>query len=150
MAAPVIAAAQRPLALTKPETEYGEPFTSISSIRELKDGRVLVADARDKILHLIDLRTGAVTKIGREGAGPGEYALPMRLMALQGDSTGLFDAGNQRYLTVHADGKTGRDFRLEAAAAPAGGEGGRGGRGGMMVMGLAIPRATDARGNVYV
>ncbi|MDQ8164590.1 MAG: hypothetical protein P3A28_02380 [Gemmatimonadota bacterium] len=149
VAAPVVAAAQRPLTLSKPESEYGEPFTAISGIRELKDGRVLVADARDKTLQLIDLRSGAATAVGREGSGPGEYGLPMRLVPLPGDSTALFDAGNQRYLTIHPDGKTGRDFRLEAATPPAGGEGGRGGRGGIVLGGLSIPRGFDARGNIY-
>ncbi len=149
-AAPVVAAAQRPLVLAKPESEYGEPFTSISGIRELKDGRVLVADARDKTVQLIDLRSGAATAVGREGSGPGEYGLPMRLVPLPADSTAVFDAGNQRYLTIHPDGKTGRDFRLEAAAPPAGGDGGRGGRGGMVMMGgLSIPRGFDAKGNIY-
>ncbi len=156
-AVPAVAAAQRPLALTKPESEFAEPFTSIASVRELKDGRVLVADARDKTLQIIDLRSGAASKVGREGSGPGEYSLPMRLVPLQGDSTALFDAGNQRYLTIHPDGKTGRDFRLEAAAAPAAREGGReggrgggrGGRGGMVMMGLSIPASWDARGNIY-
>lgn len=149
MAAPVVAAAQRPLALTKPESEFGEPFTSISGIRELKDGRVLVADARDKTLQIIDLRSGAASAVGREGSGPGEYALPMRLIPLQGDSTAVFDAGNQRYLTIHPDGKTGRDFRLEAAATP-GGDGGRGGRGGRgMMVSLSVPRGFDAKGNIY-
>ena len=149
-AAPVVAAAQRPLVLAKPESEYGEPFTSISGIRELKDGRVLVADARDKTVQLIDLRSGAATAVGREGSGPGEYGLPMRLVPLPADSTAVFDAGTQRYLTIHPDAKTGRDFRLEAAAPPAGGDGGRGGRGGMVMMGgLSIPRGFDAKGNIY-
>ncbi len=129
--APAFAAAQKPLALAKPDVEYAEPFTSISGVRELKDGRVLVADARDKTLQLIDLRSGSSVKVGREGQGPGEYALPYRIVPLPGDTSALFDIGNSRYLTILPDGKTGRDFRLEATGARAGGdaEGGRGGRG---------------------
>jgi hypothetical protein len=152
---PAVAMAQRPLALAKPDAEYGEPFTLIGGIRELKDGRVIVSDQRDKTLQIIDLKGGA-TKIGREGAGPGEYGLPGRLVPLPGDSTALFDMGNQRYLTIHPDGKAGKDFRLEAAAPPAsaapapGGEGGRGGRGGgPMMMSFAPPRGVDAKGNIY-
>lgn len=145
---PAIAAAQKPLALSKPEVEYADPFTQISGIRELKDGRLLVADARDKTLQLIDFKSGSATKVGREGQGPGEYSLPLRVVALPGDSAAVYDAGNQRYLTVHPDGKTGKDFRLEAATPPAG-AGGAGGRaGGMMVM-LSPPRGTDAKGNIY-
>jgi len=172
---PAIVPAQKPLALAKPESEYSEPFTQISGVRELKDGRVLVADVRDKTLQLIDFKSGSSTKVGREGQGPGEFALPFRLVALPADTSALYDVGNSRYLTILPDGKTGRDFRLEAANAgrggqaageggrgdPARGEGGRGesGRGGRVMMGpgggrgmsmqLATPRATDARGNIY-
>jgi hypothetical protein len=61
----------------------------------------------------------------------------------------VFDAANQRYLMLHPDGKPGKDFRLEAAAPPAGADGGRGGRGGPVMMGLSIPRGVDAKGNIY-
>jgi len=142
---PAATLAQKPLALSKPEAEYAEPFTAITGIRELKDGRVLVADARDKTLQLVDLKGGGATKVGREGQGPGEYSLPLRVVALPGDSSAVFDAGNQRYLTVHPDGKTGKDFRLEADAPT----GGRGGRGGPQVVMISPPRGADARGNIY-
>jgi len=149
---PAVTLAQKPLALTKAEAEYGEPFTQISGVRELKDGRVLVSDVRDKTLQVIDFKAGSATKVGREGQGPGEYSLPLRLVSLPGDSSAVFDAGNQRYLTIHPDGKTGKDFRLEAVAPPAGERGGRGGRdgeGGRMMMSVAPPRGADARGNIY-
>ena len=147
---PSILVAQKPLVLSKAEAEYAEPFTQITGLRELKDGRVLIADARDKTLQLIDLQSGSATKVGREGQGPGEYSLPLRVIALPGDSAAVYDAGNQRYLIVHPDGKTGKDFRLEAAVPPAAGaRGGEGGRaGGMMVM-LSAPRGADAKGNIY-
>lgn len=148
---PAAAVAQKPYPLARPETEFGEPFTAISGIRELKDGRIIVADARDKTLQLIDLRSGVTSKIGREGSGPGEYALPMRLIALPGDSSAVFDAANQRYLTIHPDGRAGRDFRLEAATAPpaAGGGGRAEGPGRGMMMMFSPPRGVDARGNIY-
>jgi hypothetical protein len=144
-ALPLIAAAQRPLALAKPEVEYAEPFTQITGLRALKDGRVLVADARDKTVQLVDLKGGQATKVGREGSGPGEYGLPMRLVPLPGDSSAVFDMANQRYLLIHPDGKPGKDFRLEAATPPAG----EGGRGGAMMMTIAAPRGVDAKGNIY-
>ncbi|MDA1080300.1 MAG: hypothetical protein O2973_01285 [Gemmatimonadetes bacterium] len=153
---PAIAAAQKPLALSKPEIEYGEPFTQISGLRELSDGRVIVADARDKTLQLIDFRSGSSTGIGREGQGPGEYGLPYRLLALPGDTSALYDIGNSRYLTILPDGKTGKDFRLESNSPERGGQpsegptvvrrggppgdagrggAGRGGAGGRVMMG---------------
>src|SRR5512141_3017376 len=50
-------------------------FTSISSVRELHDGRVILSDPRDRGLVLVDFRTGRVEPIGRKGQGPGEYGL---------------------------------------------------------------------------
>lgn len=146
-AVPVAATAQKPLALTRPDAEFAEPFSSISGIRELRDGRVLVADARDRIVQLVDFRSGVAVKVGREGSGPGEYALPVRLFPLPGDSSAVFDVGNQRYLVIHPDGKTGRDFRLEAAGSSRGDAGGRGGGGRMMT--VTVPAGVDARGNIY-
>ena len=37
--------------LAKPESEFAEPFSAIVGIRELRDGRVLVADNRDCLLY---------------------------------------------------------------------------------------------------
>ncbi|HEX6049375.1 MAG TPA: hypothetical protein VFZ21_08900, partial [Gemmatimonadaceae bacterium] len=57
------AAAQAPLkTLTKPDVEYEEPFTVISAVRELRDGRVIVSDVREKTVQLIDLKAGSATK----------------------------------------------------------------------------------------
>ena len=98
--------AAKPLA--KPDIEYREPFTTISGLRELRDGRVIVADARDKTLQLIDLVRGTATPVGRAGAGPGEWANPSRLYALPGDSTLMTDFSNNRYFIINPDGKPGR------------------------------------------
>src|SRR5262245_9206107 len=102
--------------LTKPEAEYTEPFSSVAAIRELRDGRVLVADTRDKVVQLVDLKTGKASKVGREGSGPGEYAMPLQLVGLQGDTSVIYDPLNSRYLTVLPDGKPGKTFRLEDGA----------------------------------
>lgn len=140
---PAFAAAQKPYVLSARDAEFSDPFTSISGVRELRDGRVLVADARDRTLQIVDLKTGAATPVGHEGSGPGEYSLPMRLYGLPGDTSLIFDAGNQRYLTIDPDGKAGKDFRLEAEPARGGG------RGRIVMGGLAIPRGVDARGDIF-
>lgn len=132
-------------ALTKPEVEFSEPFTSIAAVRELRDGRVLVADLKDKTLQVVDLKSKKAAKVGREGSGPGEYGLPMALIAMPGDSTIVFDPINSRYLTILPDGKPGVTFRLEdGAPAAAGSPGGRGG-----LQGVQAPRAVDAMGRLY-
>ena len=141
--------------LGKAETEFADPFTQIAAVRELKNGRVLVADPRDKVVQLVDFKSGSATKVGREGQGPGEYSMPMALVALPGDSSGIFDPLNQRYLLVGPDGKPGgflstrpegdEDARREAGAANR--EGPMFRMGGMS---MTPPRGTDAAGNLYV
>ncbi len=135
--------------LSKPEVEFEEPFSRIAGFRELRDGRVIIADARDKVVQLLDLKAQTASKIGREGSGPGEYGLPTALVSLPGDTTFVFDPLNSRYMKILPDGKPGATFRLEdgappASAAPAGGAP------GMRIMsGLNVPRATDAKGYLY-
>jgi hypothetical protein len=34
-------------------------------VRELRDGRVIVLDAQDQSIHLVDLRAGTAAPIGR-------------------------------------------------------------------------------------
>jgi len=98
-------AAQQPAAksLGKPDAEFKAPFTDITSVRELRDGRVIVTDRRDRNVQRVDFTTQIALKIGREGAGPAEYALPTRLFAANGDSTLLADPINRRMLYIDAD-----------------------------------------------
>jgi len=136
VASPV--AAQAPLkTLSKPDVEYTDPFTMVSGVRELRDGRVIVADAREKTVQLIDLKAGTATKIGREGSGPGEFALPIRLLALPGDTSAVYDPLNRRYLLIGPDGKVGGFASYEAQASGSG------------PIRLTIPRTVDARGRLY-
>ncbi|MEQ1693101.1 MAG: hypothetical protein ABMA00_17560 [Gemmatimonas sp.] len=136
--------------LSKPESEFAEPFSAIVGIRELRDGRVLVADNRDKVVQLVDLKAGKASKVGREGSGPGEYGLPMRLVGVPGDSSIIFDPLNSRYLTILPNGKPGSTFRLEdgAPAPKAASDDGPGG-GGRGIVSIMAPRAVDAQGHLY-
>jgi hypothetical protein len=132
-------AAQAPLkTLTKPDVEYDEPFTQINGIRELRDGRVIVSDVREKTVQLVDLKAGSTRKIGREGSGPGEYAMPMRLLALPGDTSAVYDPLNRRFLVIGPDGKAGPFVSYEPEEA-----------GGRIRIGLGA-RYTDARGRLYM
>jgi hypothetical protein len=98
--------------LGQPDAEFATPFTQISSIRELSDGRVLIADAQDKTIRLINFATGASAAVGRQGEGPGEYAIPRRLYAMHGDTTLLADPGNGRYMVILPSGKPGDTFTV--------------------------------------
>jgi len=80
-------------------------FASISRIRELPDGRILVSDPKEPALYLIDLVARNRIRLGRRGAGPGEYVRPGGLFAGAGDSTFVLDRGQARYIVVDPTGR---------------------------------------------
>jgi hypothetical protein len=125
--------------LAKPEAEFSEPFTLVAGVRELKDGRVVVVDPRDKIVEIVDFKAGKAEKVGREGAGPGEYSLPTAIFPLPGDSSAVLDALNRRILVVLPNGKPGGFIDVSPPAA--------GGR-GLVMMGANVA-AIDGRGRYY-
>ncbi len=138
--------------LAKPDVEYAEPFSQLTSLRELRDGRIVVADMRDKTLQAVDLAAKRATPIGRSGAGPGEWLLPAKVFPYPGDSTLVFDIGNTRYLMVAPDAKPmsrvqpdgGRAGRRRAGRSPARRRGGA-----RRSWTLTVPRTVDARGRIY-
>lgn len=101
--------AQQPRTITlgRPTAELTEPFTSILSVHEFADGRVVVSDSRDKTVQLADFAKQTLTQVGRDGAGPGEYAYPQRLYPQRGDTALLYDISNERYLIILPNGKPG-------------------------------------------
>jgi hypothetical protein len=153
-----LGAQQGPRTLPAPQAEFEEPFSSVlvGAVRELRDGRVIVADPRDKIVSVIDFRNGSATSIGREGSGPQEFGLPVRLYGTQGDTTLLYDPLNSRYLIIGPDAKPINTIRLEdemprrPQASPPGGQGRPQGGPQIMVGGGGFTvRASDARGRLY-
>ncbi|MCC6930988.1 MAG: hypothetical protein IT359_18500 [Gemmatimonadaceae bacterium] len=111
--APSTGRAQAPLRrLARSDAEHREPFTSISGLRELSDGRVLVADVREKTLQLIDLSRGTSRAVGRQGAGPGEWGSVSELVALPGDTTMMIDVANGRVFLVGPDGTPAPPVRM--------------------------------------
>lgn len=89
VAAPHEIQAQRKLG--SPTAVLDQEFTGIDGVRELRDGRVVVLDARDRSIHVVNLTTKASKKIGRDGDGPGEFRLPRSFLALGGDTTLVHD-----------------------------------------------------------
>lgn len=138
--------AQTKVALGRPDAESAESFTRISAVRELPSGKVIVADQQDKVVHLVDLVGGAMTKIGREGNGPGEYALPINLIPLPDGTTLVQDLLNRRFLIIGADGKPG-GF-LEWPRPPATSQQ-TGGGPRLIGGGLNNARGFDAQGRLY-
>ena len=99
--APLSIAAQAPaqVKLRSADAKLDHEFTRIGTVRELKDGRVLVTDRGEKQLSVVDFRAGTVETVGRRGAGPSEYSDPNRLFQLAGDSA-ILDAGSRRWLIL--------------------------------------------------
>lgn len=122
--------------LGAPTATFPEDFGTILSVRELDDGRVLVADPLGGALYAVDMEAGTRTRIGTEGQGPGEYRQPDAVWALPGDSTLLIDLGNGRMSALGPDLAFGPTSPLSSGDP----------RSGIVV---AIPQAVDADGNVY-
>jgi hypothetical protein len=127
---------QRVVTLTAPDAEYAEPFSlvSISGVRPLSDGRVIVSDGKEKTVQLIDFK-GAAKSIGRIGSGPNEWLNPSGLAALPGDTTALWDGGNRRFMLIRPDGSPGGELSPATTSYGA--------------FAAMVPRGTDARGNIY-
>lgn len=78
-------------------------FTRVTSVRELADGRVLVVDAGERSIIVVDFSTRRARVVGQSGSGPNEYRSVGRLIALAADSTLIADRANGRYLLLFQD-----------------------------------------------
>lgn len=123
------------VALGTPDGEFAEGFGRIEGIREMSDGRVLVADRAGKLIAFVDFASGTMRPIGRVGQGPHEYELPASLVALPGDRSLLTDLGNMRLIEIEADGTFAKTYPM------AQGDGHSQTR--------VIPRTSDVEGWIY-
>lgn len=108
---PILAQSSR--LLGAPTAEASLEFSRIAGVRELPDGRVLVSDSRDNEVLLVDFAARTAPQVGRQGAGPSEYARVGGLLALSGGRSLLLDPGNGRMLELGPDGSITRTFTLE-------------------------------------
>jgi len=79
---------------------------------ELRDGRVLLMDTRERRLLRIDFASGHVDTISRQGDGPLEYRSMFVLANAPGDSVWGFDIVRRRMLVFSPDGEPARSFDL--------------------------------------
>ncbi len=126
--------------LDTPADRFPEDFGSIQTVRELPDGRVLVADPLGRALYLVDLERGARTVVGRQGQGPDEYMQPDAVWPLPADSTLLVDLGNGRLVVLGPELAFGPTMPI-ALGDP------RPGAGAPFT--LALPQGVDGRGRIY-
>lgn len=132
------AAAQTITVLTTADASFPESFSTIRGLRELPDGRILIADGLGQVLVIVDLDAGTADTVGRVGGGPSEYRMPDRLFALPGDSILLVDLGNGRLTVLDPDLEFGRSYPIMAGS----GE-------GYGSTTLRLPRGVDGRGRIY-
>jgi hypothetical protein len=121
--------------LTTADARFPHTFSSIRGLRELPDGRVMVADGIDEVVLIADLKTGKGDTLGRVGQGPGEYKSPDAIYSLPGGGTLLVDLGNGRLNYLGPDGR----YRESAPIA----------QGNMPRLSIIIPRGVDGQGRVY-
>ncbi len=122
----------------QPTAVFPEDFGAIQTVRELPDGRVLVADPLSKALYAVDMAAGTRTVIGREGEGPEEYRQPDAVWPLPGDSTLLVDLGNGRLVALGPDLKFGPTMPITVGEFQPG-----------RPLVLAIPQGVDGAGKIY-
>lgn len=128
--------------LTEPDAKFPEAFATLSGVRTLPDGRLLVADALGQALTVVDLTAGTADTIGRVGGGPNEYRQPDGVFPLPGGKTLLVDLGNGRLTVLEPDLSFGESTPIvQGEPRPGAGPGGG--------MTLVLPRAVDDRGRVY-
>src|SRR5688572_7338987 len=135
---------QKPLPvsrLDKPLAEFPEGFTSLTAVRELPDGRVMLLERCESIVVLLDFTGRRFTQVARTGAGPGEYVRAAALWALPGDSSAIYDRANLRFLVIDPTGKPERLFPAPQSLAT------RVGR--FAVEAPFTVRGTDGRGRFY-
>ncbi|MEO5800102.1 MAG: hypothetical protein ABIZ70_11885, partial [Gemmatimonadales bacterium] len=90
-AAPLSAQSKAVNLTGKPIAEIEAPFTQISGVRELPGNRAIVVDAGEKTVQMVDFANGSVSKISRNGSGPGEYQYPLNAYAGPNNSTYIPD-----------------------------------------------------------
>jgi hypothetical protein len=122
-----------------PDASFPEDFGTIQTVRELPDGRVLVADPLAKALYAVDMDAGTRVVVGREGEGPEEYRQPDAVWPLPGDSTLLVDLGNGRLVALGPDLGFGPTMPITVGDFQQPGQ----------PLILAIPQGVDGKGYLY-
>jgi len=138
MTASNMASAQE-LTLGQPVATYDEALSFLQTVREMPDGRILIADPLGGELFFLNLETGARQDIGREGQGPMEYRQPDAVWPLTGDRSLLVDLGNARLTELDGDGTFGETHQIMIGEMRPGSS---------MIM--LIPQGVDDQGRVYV
>lgn len=104
--APLWATSAEPvLELGEVDAEGPESFFRISSAVELSTGDLAVFNSGTGELRFFGPDGRYLRTVGRQGEGPGEYAGPVRLRRLAGDTLALWDSRQPRMTTLSPEGE---------------------------------------------
>jgi hypothetical protein len=137
LAGPLAAQQRAGKPLGKPIAELEEPLTGPVLLVELRDGRVLLHDAGEKRLMVVDFATGEIADVAREGAGPKEFRSALALLRAPSDSVWLYDLLQSRVLVLGPDGVPHRVQLFSDASNP------------MAMLSRPMVREHDRAGNTY-
>ena len=93
-----------PRRLTAVPLKVTVDLATVSGARELKDGRILISDAKRAAVYAIDPKTGTTTQIGSAGGGEMQYAQPGGFYAGTADTVYLLDRGQARVSLISPAG----------------------------------------------
>jgi hypothetical protein len=89
--------------LGTPEATLGRTFQQVSNVVELADGRLALAELKDKTFVFADFKSGDWTPIGEHAdtikpndPAPGKHKLPGYVLHFAGDTLGLIDFAAER------------------------------------------------------
>lgn len=127
--------------LSRPEARLEQEWSRVVAIRELSDRRVIVLDDIENTIMLVNSGFTSSRPVGREGQGPGEFFNPTALLALGGDSTGVYDNSNRSLKVILPSGEPGA-LVYPTGGAPCGAPGDTTGR-------AFVTPQVDAAGRFY-
>jgi hypothetical protein len=89
--------------LETPDATLDRTFKQVSNVVELRDGRIALAELKDKTLLFADLKNGDVAPVGEHAdtikpndPAPGKHKLPGYVLRFPGDTIALVDYAAQR------------------------------------------------------
>jgi hypothetical protein len=88
-----------------PPTEFPGEFSSIRSLRALGEDRLVVTDAKERQLFLLEIAKGTSTTLARSGAGPKEYKSVSTIQRDKGGGVVVYDPQQLRFLPIGPTGK---------------------------------------------
>lgn len=102
----VVAVRQEPAPrrLTPVPVKVTANLETVSGARELKDGRILISDAKRAAVYVIDPRAGTTQQIGSAGGGDTQYAQPGGFYSGVADTVYLLDRGQARVSVISPAG----------------------------------------------